>query len=175
MSPSNVGIHEKVQLAYTPSTLPAQILERFEPGWTAIQACQAVGFVDDDTGNKLFVLFEDGPGPRSEIQLDPHEVKPYDPLSADAVAADPTGRGEGHQPLLDGKGADFITKIFLRDRKEPVLVSGDFDDVVRAIEQTEADDWPKFTRVGRDGMLQPDDIAINPQHVVSVQSERDYA
>lgn len=172
-----INIKDRVRLAYTPSTLPAQILERFESGWTAIQACQAIGYVEDiesEPNRKLIVLYEEGPGPECIVYLDENDVREYDPLSADAVAADPTGRGEGHQPPLREKGADFITKIFLRDRKEPVLVSGDFDDVVRAIEQTEADDWPKFTRVGRDGMLQPDEIAINPKHVVSVQSEREF-
>lgn len=109
-------IHSKVQLAYTPETLPATILERFEPGWTAIQACRAVGVIDDVTGDEVFVLYEDGPGPRSGILVKEGDVKPYDPLSAETVAADPTGRGEGGHPPLEDEVAEIGRDLDASDR-----------------------------------------------------------
>lgn len=84
-------------------------------------------------------------------------------------------------------GAPFITKVFLRDRKNPVLVVGDFDDVVGVLEPRETssaiedvshlrgveiEKWVRFQRVTQDGMVSANEIAINPDHVVSVESER---
>lgn len=186
-------IHQKVQLAYSPETLPAVILERFEPGWTAIQACRAVGFIDDDAEGKYFVLYEDGPGPRSGILVDPKDV-----------VADSTGGGEGGEPPLDetdlleeidydrdrvGVVAPHVTKVFLRDRKTPVLVVGEFNTVQSLLEpkqphplqeeeQTfggnpaEVQQWPVFQRVERGNICSVNEIAIRPAEVQTVESER---
>lgn len=177
----NEAMHQKVQLAYTLQTLPARILERFEPGWTAIQACEAVGFVDDDSDGKLFVLYEDGPGPRSAIQVDPGEVKLLDPLGVAAVVADPTGAGEGGIPPLEsvvpGRMAGQITKVYLVDRKEPILVHGELEQIRNAIWHEVGgapapSRWVQFQRVDKEATVTPDDIVINPAFVVSLQSER---
>lgn len=168
-------IHQKVQLIYTPETLPAVILERFEPGWTAIQACKAVGFIDDDSDGQYFVLFEDGPGPRSGVLVKPSEVQ--------LIRAE--GPMAAHERRAPGSKAMQSAKIFLRDRKDPILVHGTLEYAANLIARIgiskaklERDGdavgleeyWARFQRVNKDDTIGMEDVMINPDYVVSLQS-----
>lgn len=101
------------------------------------------------------------------------------------VALDPTGTGESGVPLMEnedramvGQGADQITKVYLVNRKDPIEVMGELEKVRDQI-WTRDDNgeivlttWAQFQRVTKEGMVSADDIVINPQHVVSLQSVR---
>lgn len=158
----NDRIHQKVKLNYTPDTLPAKIAERFEPGWTAIQICEAVGFIDDDSDG-FFVLFEDGPGPRSGVLLQDTDVRSA--TQAEIAAASEMALAEA--PAPSKRAADFVTKVYLVGRKNPVLVSASAGDVVSGC-TAQPNYWPEFNLVGQDGMLTGEPVTINPKNVVSV-------
>jgi hypothetical protein len=199
------------QIASGDDTLPVGIFKRFPADWTPADVAQTTGTIEDQdvVPGRWMVEFThpriQGPGaidvdhPRCMVSLGIGELHRVDPLSPEAVALDPTGTGEGGiEPLEEisydadriGVLAPHVSKVYLRDRKTPVLVVGEFGTVQHLLEPRqshplqEADEethggdfaevqqWVVFQRVGRGNVCDANEIAINPAFVVSVESER---
>lgn len=148
-------IHTKVEV--TGSVTPTMV-KRFGDGWPSSAISGAIGFIDDIDDGLAVVVFEEGPGPRVVVPMSTLDIAPIP---------------------APGKGADCITKIYLVDRRHPVLVVGELEDVRQALILSIPDDlcipierWAKFQRVEQDGMISLDEVVVNPLHVVSLASDR---
>ena len=81
---------------------------------------------------------------------------------------------------LDANKDNIATKVYLAGRKQPILVRGTYDSVRQKIADHEnLINQPfgiEFQLVERDGSAKPGNVvAINPNQIVSIAIDLDYA
>jgi hypothetical protein len=129
---------------------------------------EIIGLVDSRT-----VLVRESGGDEYEIATGYLALyEKSDPLSPEAVIADPVGDKPGCLAV-------DTSKVYIFDRKEPIRVAVSFEELVDYIwppheagGSVKAGGYLRFHRVTRDGIIDHNEVAIDVALIVSVASDR---